>query len=412
MEGRCSMTASVRVENASKSFVLAQHGGYASLFEALRAGKPSVMQREIHALRNVSFSIRPGERVGIVGRNGAGKTTLLSMLAGIAPPTSGKIKVRGDVHAMLTIGMVLREEATGRENILLDGAVHGHSQEFIEELAPRIVDFAELGDFIDRPVRTYSSGMKARLAFAMGAFTTSDILIIDETLSVGDAAFSRKATRRMKQLATEGQIVIAVSHSMSAIVDICDRCLWLESGRLVMDGPAHEVTRAYVQAVDDADEVELKQKFQSFTFLKPRPESGVIKSVEIRQDGRSIASSARAQVPLEIALHGELASPAGETDIELRCVRVDGREIWIDRLSAHKGRLQRGAAFTVTVRMDPMILGTNLFRLEAVLLDADGEAAGLSRVFEVVDHDPPIGGRPMLYAWPAVEVRAMEETSQ
>jgi lipopolysaccharide transport system ATP-binding protein len=406
------MKASVRVVDVAKSFVLAQYGGYPSLFEALRAGKPSVMQREIHALQGVSFSIRPGERVGIIGRNGAGKTTLLSLLAGVTQPTTGKVEVRGNVHAMLTIGMVLRDEATGRENILLDGAVHGHSRELIEELTPKIIDFAELGDFIDRPVRTYSSGMKARLAFAMGAFTVSDILIIDETLSVGDAAFSRKATRRMKELTNEGQIVIAVSHSLSSIVDICDRCLWLDGGRLVMDGPAQEVTKAYAQAVDAADEAELKQKFQSAAFGVPRPESGTIKSIEIRQEGKSIGASARALVPIEITLCGELASPDGHTDIELRCVRVDGRQIWVDRLSAHRGRLQPGAQFTVTICIDPMILGANLFRLEAVLMDGRGVSAGLSRVFEVVDNEPPIGGRPMLYAWPAIKVHALEEVNQ
>lgn len=406
------MTASVRVVDASRSFVLAQHGGYPSLFEALRAGKPSVTEREIRALQRVSFSIGSGERVGIIGRNGAGKTTLLSLLAGIAQPTSGEIEVLGNVHAMLTIGMVLRDEATGRENIFLDGAVHGHSPELIEELVPKIIDFVELGEFIDRPVRTYSSGMKARLAFTMGAFTVSDILIIDETLSVGDAAFSRKATRRMKELASEGQIVIAVSHSLSSIVEICDRCLWLDGGRLVMDGPAQEVTKAYAQAVDAADEAELKQKFERTTFGPPRPESGTIKSVEIRQEGKSIGASACALVPIEITVCGELASPDGQSDIELRCVRVDGRQIWIDRLSAHGGRLQPGAPFTVTIRMDPMILGANLFRLEAVLMDRRGVSGGLSRVFEVVDNEPPVGGRPMLYAWPTIKIHALEETNQ
>src|SRR5262249_3259859 len=162
--------------------------------------------------QSVTLKVGSGERVGIIGRNGAGKTTLLSILAGITQPTRGTIEVSGSVHAILTIGTVLREEATGRENIFLDGAVHGHAQEASKALAATSIDFAELGEFIDRPVRTYSSGMKARLAFAMGAFTRSDILIIDETLSVGDAQFSRKATRRMKQLTGEGQIVIVVSH--------------------------------------------------------------------------------------------------------------------------------------------------------------------------------------------------------
>ncbi|WP_342740123.1 ABC transporter ATP-binding protein [Bradyrhizobium sp. B117] len=406
------MSASVNAEHVSKSFVLAQHGGYTSLFEALRAGRPSVTQREIHALRNVSFSIGPGERVGIIGRNGAGKTTLLSLLAGITQPTAGKVEVVGDVHAMLTIGMVLREEATGRENILLDGAVHGHSRSFIEELAPKIVEFAELGDFIDRPVRTYSSGMKARLAFAMGAFTKSDILVIDETLSVGDATFSRKATRRMKQLANEGQIVIAVSHSMGAIVDICDRCLWLDGGSLIMDGPAGEVTDAYVKAVEKADEAELARKFQNADFGDPRPDCGTIVGIDIKQDGGQIGSSARALVPVEITLRGQLKSPEGRADIELRCTRVDGRQIWRDRLSAHDGRLRDREAFEVNVRMDPLVLGANLFRLDAMLVDDRGVSCGMSRVFEVVDHDPPIGGRPMLNVSPEIDVQVLQEADQ
>jgi lipopolysaccharide transport system ATP-binding protein len=403
------MSASVRVIDVSKSFVLAKHGGHSSMLEALRAGKPNVVQREVRALQDVSFSLQSGERIGVIGRNGAGKTTLLSLLAGIAQPTSGIIEISGKVHAMLTIGAVLREEATGRENILLDATVYGLSQEEIEARTPTIVDFAELGEFIDKPVRTYSSGMKGRLAFAMGAFTSSDILIVDETLSVGDATFSRKATARMKQLTREGQIVIVVSHSLSSIVDICDRCLWLENGRIVMDGAPLDVTRAYASAVDRADEAELKQKFQRVASGASRPDSGMIESVGIRQEGSAMDASVRARVPTEIVVRGHLARPEGEADLELSLLRVDGRHIWRDRLSAHDARLQPAAPFSVTVRMDPMVLGSNLFRLDATLRDAKGVSAALSRVFEVVDDDPPIGGRPMLYAWPEVVIGDAEE---
>src|SRR5450755_2330055 len=212
------MTALVQATGLTKTFALAEAGGKSvSLLEALRAGRPEISMRNVHALRDVSFEIREGERVGIIGRNGAGKTTLLSLLAGITDPLSGRVEIVGDVHAMLTIGAVLRDEATGRENIYLDGVVHGKSRENIDAHVDEVIAFSELAEFIDRPVRTYSSGMKARLAFSMGTFIEPDILIIDETLSVGDVFFSAKASRRMKEITARGRIVIVVSHALKVI---------------------------------------------------------------------------------------------------------------------------------------------------------------------------------------------------
>jgi ABC-type polysaccharide/polyol phosphate transport system ATPase subunit len=403
------MPASIRVRDLQKIFALAeQGGGPVSLLDALRAGKREVMHREVRALRGISFSIDRGERVGIVGRNGAGKTTLLSILAGIGQPTSGSVEVAGDVHAMLTIGTVLRDEATGRENIYLDGAVHGRSRAEIDTLVDEIVDFAELGDFIERPVRTYSSGMKARLAFAMGAFIKTDILIIDETLAAGDAVFARKASRRMKQLTGDGEIVIVVSHALSAIVDICNRCLWLDSGRLVMDGTPEEVTKAYGASVDQADEAELKQKFGAGDAVARRPEVGGVHQVLLSQGGKYLGASVRAFAPLEIVLQGNLVRPSGIPDLELSLTRVDGKAMWRERLSARNGRLPVGA-FAAIVRMDPLILGVNLYRLDATLLDEEGPAARVSRVFEVVDEEGQIGGKPMLYHSPDINVRTTVE---
>src|SRR5258705_10546102 len=165
------MRAAIRVRDVGKVFALAENGGGpVSLMRALRAGKRNVESRLVHALEGINFEIGESERVGIIGRNGAGKTTLLSIMAGLTEPTSGRVEVDGDVHAMLTIGAVLRDDMTGRDNIYLDAAVHGRSRDETDAIAGCIVEFSELGEFIDRPVRTYSSGMKARLAFAMGAF--------------------------------------------------------------------------------------------------------------------------------------------------------------------------------------------------------------------------------------------------
>jgi lipopolysaccharide transport system ATP-binding protein len=322
------MSALVKATGLTKTFALAEAGGKSvSLLEALRAGRPEISMRNVHALRDVSFEIREGERVGIIGRNGAGKTTLLSLLAGIADPSSGRVEIVGDVHAMLTIGAVLRDEATGRENIYLDGVVHGKSREEIDAHVEEVIAFSELAEFIDRPVRTYSSGMKARLAFSMGTLIEPDILIIDETLSVGDVFFAAKASRRMKEITAKGRIVIVVSHALKVIDDICDRCLWLDQGKLVMDGPAREVTRAYEKAVEQADETELAAKFEAGETVVRRSGQGRLRSITLEQEGNALAASARAFVPLRLVLSGEIGSCAGSADIRLSIMRVDGRRI-------------------------------------------------------------------------------------
>lgn len=214
------------------------------------------------AVNQATLSISDGERIGIIGRNGAGKTTLLQVMAGLLRPTSGHLEVKGHVSCVMTLGIGLREEMTGRDNIYVDGELNGRSHEQIAQLEQEIIDFAELGDFIDRPVRTYSTGMKARLAFALLAFVEPEILIIDEALSVGDAEFGKKATRKMRELCDNGKIIVLVSHSMKAINEMCDRCIWMDKGKILMDGPANKVTEAYLDAVRESDEIEMQERFK------------------------------------------------------------------------------------------------------------------------------------------------------
>jgi lipopolysaccharide transport system ATP-binding protein len=400
------MNALVRAGNISKTFVLAEHGGGpVSLLAALQAGKRETKYREVRALQNVSFEIREGERVGIIGRNGAGKTTLLSILSGITEATSGTVEVQGDVHAMLTIGAVLREEATGRENIRLDGAIHGKSTEEIDAHIAEIIAFSELQEFIDRPVRTYSSGMKSRLAFSMGAFVNPDILIVDETLSVGDVFFSQKALQRMKEITRQGRIVIVVSHALGLIDDMCTRCLWLDQGRLVMDDRARDVTRAYQAAVEQADEAELARKFGKAAAGANRGEAGRLTALVLSQSGLPIAATAQAFNPLSLSIAGELARTDGAADLELAMMRVDGRPILRQKLSAHGERLPASGPFKVTVDFDPMILGANLYRAEVVLLDRAGAIDALHAVVEVIDEQGQFGGKPLLYDPPQITAR-------
>jgi len=404
------MSALVKATGLTKTFALAEAGGKSvSLLEALRAGRPEISMRNVHALRDVSFEIKEGERVGIIGRNGAGKTTLLSLLAGITDPSLGHVEIVGDVHAMLTIGAVLREEATGRDNIYLDGVVHGKSREEIDTHVDEVIAFSELAEFIDRPVRTYSSGMKARLAFSMGTFIEPDILIIDETLSVGDVFFAAKASRRMKEITAKGRIVIVVSHALRVIDDICDRCLWLDRGRLVMDGAAREVTRAYEKAVEQADEAELAAKFEVGETITRRSQAGCLRSITLEQEGNAIAASARAFVPLRLILSGEIGSCIGFADIRLSIMRVDGRRISNRRLSDSGGRLPLQRPFAVSIDFDPLILGAGLYRLDVTITDDLGDVDSASRVLEIIDEEGQFGGVPLLYCPPTIVARRLGE---
>lgn len=406
------LPAQLRVRDLTKTFALAEKGGGpVSLREALRTVRREASVRELRALKGVSFDIAEGERVGIIGRNGAGKTTLLSLLAGITKASTGTVEITGDVHAMLTIGAVLREDMTGRENIYLDGMVHGKSSETVEAHVEEVIAFSELAEFIDRPVRTYSSGMKGRLAFSMGAFIEPDILIIDETLSVGDAFFSVKASKRMKEMTAQGRIVIVVSHALGIIDDICDRCLWLDQGRLVMDGPAREVTKAYERAVEQADEAELAAKFGTGESKVARPTAGVLTSFAFSQHDKAIAATAKALHPLSLVITGELGEPSGRTDLILSVLRVDGRRIFSRRLSATEQALPAGGRFSVAVGMDPLILGAGLYRFDVTLADDAGDIDTRHRVVEIIDEEGQFGGVPLLYYAPIITAKPIGENT-
>ena len=201
--------------------------------------------QEFWALKDVSFEVNKGEVLGIVGNNGAGKSTLLKVISGILKPTEGSVRVLGNVVPMLELGSGFDFDLTGRENIFLNGAILGYSEQFLNEKYDEIAAFSELGQFIDVPLRNYSSGMVMRLAFSIATVVNPDILIVDEILAVGDATFQEKSKARMMELMTGGTTVLLVSHSLDQIREMCDRVLWLEHGQMKMIGAANAVCDAY-----------------------------------------------------------------------------------------------------------------------------------------------------------------------
>ena len=211
----------------------------------VQALQGKLQYKEFWALQDVNFSIEKGEVLGLVGANGAGKSTMLKVISGILKPTKGTVTAHGNIVPMLELGSGFDLELTGRENVFLNGAILGYSEDFLKEKYQEIVDFSELGEFIEMPLRNYSSGMITRLAFSIATVVKPDILIVDEILSVGDAAFQKKSKNRMMELMSGGTTVLLVSHSAEQITEMCSRAIWLEKGKMKMIGPAADVCRAY-----------------------------------------------------------------------------------------------------------------------------------------------------------------------
>lgn len=212
---------------------------------AIHFVRGSLAYEELWALQGVSLSVAPGETVGIVGRNGAGKSTLLKVISGVLKPTRGKVERRGWVAPILELGTGFDYELTGYENIYLNALLLGRQRREIDERLDEIVEFSGLADFIRSPIRNYSSGMLARLGFAIATAWKPDVLILDEVLAVGDARFLKRCERRIDEFHRAGTTILIVSHDPEAVRKNCERCLWLEKGRLLEDGPTGEILRRY-----------------------------------------------------------------------------------------------------------------------------------------------------------------------
>ncbi|MGH9722128.1 MAG: ABC transporter ATP-binding protein [Bryobacteraceae bacterium] len=234
----------IDVSNVSKTFRL--HTGRKLIREQVRDWFRRSDAHRFFALRDVSFQIHPNESVAIVGANGAGKSTLLSLIAGVASPDQGTIRVNGRVAALLELGSGFHPDLTGEENVYLHASLLGFHREETTAMFDEIVNFAEIRDFIHEPLRTYSAGMVCRLAFAVAVHVNPGILIVDEVLGVGDAGFQEKCSEKIAALRREGKTLLCVSHSAATVTSMCDRAIWLEHGRVRMDGDARATVGAYM----------------------------------------------------------------------------------------------------------------------------------------------------------------------
>lgn len=235
----------IRVENVSVRFNMASEKVDNLKEYMVKMVKHELMFREFFALKDINLSIRQGESWAFVGRNGAGKSTLLKTICKILTPYQGKVTVRGSIAPMIELGAGFDQNLTAEENIYINGAILGHSRQFMREHFDEIVEFAQLEDFMGMPIKNYSSGMRARLGFAVATMVKPDILVVDEVLAVGDASFRKRCTERMEEMLSGGTTLLFVSHSNSDVRRLCKNAVWLDHGEIKMIGGADEVCRAY-----------------------------------------------------------------------------------------------------------------------------------------------------------------------
>lgn len=242
-----SDTTAIEFQDVSKRFTLEEGRTLREFLPALLRGNG--WSEPFHALRDINFTVNRGETIGIVGRNGSGKSTTLKLIAGVMAPSNGEVHVHGRVSPLIELGAGFHPDLTGRENVYLNASILGVCNRDTRERFQQIVDFAELWDFMDTPVKRYSSGMYMRLGFAVAIYSDPDILLVDEVLAVGDAAFGEKCLSKIREFQDSGVTIVIVSHSLDTIKQFCERALLIDGGALILDGPAEQIATRYLQLV-------------------------------------------------------------------------------------------------------------------------------------------------------------------
>jgi ABC-type polysaccharide/polyol phosphate transport system ATPase subunit len=358
------MPTAVEVKGISKRYRLGVDAGYDTLRDAVRRAfhRPGTTS-EIWALENVSFAVEQGEALGIIGANGAGKTTLLRILAGITEPTAGEARTRGRVGALLDVGTGFHPELTGRENVYLNGATLGMRRAEVRRRFDAIVDFAGVERFLDTPVKRYSAGMRLRLAFAVAAHIEPPIIVVDEVLAIGDAAFQEKCLGKVSEIGRHGRTVLFVSHDLGAVTRICRRAIWLDRGRLRKDGLAPEVVSAYLRTGEPAPLV------ASFEHDPSVPVA--LTQVAIRDPGGQIVSAPRRGESFTVEVQFSVAERIPDLLVGISLVNERGMRVIYDFWSdwdTEGGFADEPGRYRARVTL-PGLLPAGAYIVEAVLSD-------------------------------------------
>lgn len=370
------MTA-ISVEGLSKSYRVGHRTGerYVALRDVIARGTRNALRKagdllhgrpvvegdeveEFWALRDVSFDVNPGEAVGIIGRNGAGKSTLLKILSRITAPSAGRARIRGRLASLLEVGTGFHPELTGRENIYLNGAILGMTREDIRRRFDGIVAFAEVEQFLDTPVKRYSSGMYVRLAFAVAAHLEPDILVVDEVLAVGDAAFQKKCLGKMSDVTKTGRTVLFVSHNLGAVNALCGKCLLLDQGRVVRYGPADAVTQHYLGHAGRSP--------ASVSFA-PRGVASLL-SVGMQDEAGTPSAAFDIRYPIWLRLEFQLARKIAGLQVAIAVFDEKGERIFYHSNAYAERVIDDAGTHVLYARLPEMFLVPGRYAVNAALL--------------------------------------------
>ncbi|MEX0817405.1 MAG: ABC transporter ATP-binding protein [Gaiellales bacterium] len=357
----------VRVEGVSRRFRVREEPTLTLRDLLVRRRRP---MHEVWALRDVSFGIEPGEAVGLIGRNGSGKTTLLRLVAGIFAPTSGTVAAGGSVSSLLELGAGFHPDFTGRENVYLNGAIHGLKRSYIRERMDEIVGFAELERFIDLPVRTYSAGMYMRLGFSIATHLQPDVLLLDEVFAVGDEAFQRKCFEKVFEFKRSGGTMVFVSHDAAAVERLCDRAILLNEGRVEVDGPTPEALARYHRLLAaEHDPAERTAGLREWGSGEIRVARVTLKGADGEERQKFVSGE---PFGVEIVLAAETDVPAPVVSLELRDAvgtLLGGASQRVEEEGWGSGAGERKLLF----ELDRLPLAEGRFALGVVVSDASGE---------------------------------------
>jgi ABC-type polysaccharide/polyol phosphate transport system ATPase subunit len=377
-----SGTALIRFDGVSKKFELNRQQSRSYLDLLTKIFRRRSNREFFWPLRNVSFAIGHGVTVGIIGENGSGKSTLLKLVSRILEPTSGSIAVDGRVSALLELGAGFHPELTGRENIYLHASLLGLERSKVNQVLDQIIHFADLGPFIDTPVKHYSSGMYARLGFAIAIYVEPEVLLVDEVLAVGDEAFQRRCLDAIQRLRGRGVSILLVSHSLGQVLQLCDHALWIDSGQIMAQGETKEVIRRYLAAVDEETAQRLLDE-NARTLLDPTPHplattaletaprrwgSGPLRITTVEMlDAAGVARWSFAPLePMTVKISYQADKALAEPIVSVLIHKLDGHYLWASNTYDHPVApiLQQGVGF-ITVQIEALALTNGRYYLSA-----------------------------------------------